>query len=1108
MNRSFPVTDPGAAPETKKAGGGACRGALARGPAALLLWTLCLPGVFALDPSRDVRQYILDTWGLEKGLPQLSVQQMAQDRSGYLWVGTQNGIACFSGTDFRVYDSRNTPPIEEDSFYALGIDAKDRVWAWPNVAPLVRIERPRVERVGVPGLLPSLTTVVCFATGGDGSVWFGSNTGLFRFRDAEPPLRLGLQDGLPSNDIASLCVDAGGVLWIGTRGNGLATFRGGKLAPVDGGASPRSVQALWAAPDGRVLAGSEAGVTVFKSGREVSTRPGPWPDGSRVTCLREDRDGNLWAGTDNAGLYRIREGRADRLSKTEGLPVNGICCLLEDREGALWVGTNGGGLVRLRDGLFTPVTHRIGLGDDFCWMVCPGEGGAVWIGTNSGLFGYSGHAVRNLGREHGVPEVAVRAGFREAGGRFWFGGRGLLGHTDGKTFTLYGEKDGVPGDSTLSAVARDDQGNVWVGTIGRGLYRLRDGRLEPIRMPGVPAGANVRAIVPGPDGSLWFGIFGVGLGVLSGGRWTLFDQRDGLRNLGVLAVCVRPDGTVWFGAGGLHRYRGGKFTSLDRKLEMPDKHLVQVLDDGVGYAWICNLKGITRVSWDDLDALADGKVPGARVRVFGLWDGLPSAECNGANQSAGCRTPDGKLWFPTTGGAAFVDPRAVMAVPAPPRVRIDECRVDDRTVDPRDPGLEFPPGTAHLDIGFTSLYFTAPERVRFRYRLEGLDTGWREGTGLRNAVYTNLSPGAYTFRVTACNADGAWNPDEAVLSFEIRPFFYQTAWFRWSLFILAVVGVNFLLRGGRKLVETLRYWRRNHYFAHFRILEQIGRGGAGNVYRARDSRNGRLVALKIIHREAADPAAIRRLATEGRISGTIRHPNIVEILEQGDYAGRLYFAMEFVEGVTLRDIMNRRRLPVAHSMELFRILLGVIEDLHRSGIAHRDLKPENIMVKSTFPWGEDLSPAAVREGLGGALRVLDFGTARFIDSRTLTRTGQFEGTLYYLPPEFFLGQRVSGTEQDYYALGIILYELLGGRRPFAAQDDTDLIAAILHDPLPPPGAFQFDVPAPLSDLVLGLIDRNPQRRLKSFVAIRERLDALPAGPGASRPAPDGDAPAS
>ncbi|MBP7866688.1 MAG: protein kinase [Acidobacteria bacterium] len=1023
----------------------------------------------------------------------MSVQSLAQTRAGHLWLGTQNGLTRFNGETFRTYSTAEAPQLGSDSFWALGVDARDRVWAWADGGNVTRFDGHRLETVPIPGLDFESTHAGSFAAAPDGSVYFGTNNGLFRFRDGLPPARIGVPEGLPGETIGALCVDRSGTLWISLYTFGLAYLRNGRVSRFAGPLPGSSVMALDCAPGGDLWVCMDRCVHVLRDGRVLSTIPAFWPGNSRVTCLRVDRDGNLWVGTNTSGLYRYREGRVERLSTADGLPVNTLNRLLEDQEGNLWVGTNGGGLLRLRDGIFTPFTRREGVADPFCWMVCPGAGEAVWFGTNSGLASCSPAGIRNYGQAEGVPEVAIRSGFLDADGTFWFGGWGYFGSYRDQRFSIFGEAEGLPFGALVSAILRDEAGTLWVGTNGNGLFTFRDRKLVPARMPGVLPNAQVRAIVRGGDGRVWFGLSGIGLALLKNGQWTLFDRRDGIRNLTLFSILEDPDGTLWFCGKGIHRYRDGKFTWLGGRLKVPDEHFLQIVDDREGNLWLTSLDGIVKVPRAELHALADGRIPTLGPKVFGVQDGMPVPECNGANQSAGCRTPDGRLWFPTPAGVVTVRPRDIPPPAAPPRVRIEECRVDSSPVVLSGEVPRFPPGTSRLDFQFTGLCLSAPESVRYRYRLDGFDEGWQDSGPSRNASYTRLAPGAYCFRVSASRHGGPWNGEETRVRFEILPQVHQTLWFQVLVILAAAVGLNFLYRGGRRLSESFRFWRQDHSLGPYRLLERIGQGGAGSVYRARDRRDGKTVALKVLHESQLDAEALRRLATESKVMETVRHPNIARIHEQGRAGDRVFIAMEHVEGVTLRQVMAKGRQTVPQALAVFRFLLDVLDELHALGVAHRDLKPENLMVKASFPWDAATGPDTLREGLRNNLKILDFGTARFLGGATLTRTGEIAGTVYYLPPESILGRRVSGVEQDVYALGMILYELLAGRRPYDAADEGDLIAAIVHDPLPPPGVFQFDIPAPVSDFVAQLIDRNPSTRLKTPEAIRAVLDTLPGG---------------
>ena len=306
---------------------------------------------------------------------------------------------------------------------------------------------------------------------------------------------------------------------------------------------------------------------------------------------------------------------------------------------------------------------------------------------------------------------------------------------------------------------------------------------------------DVRAITESPDGALWFGMLGGGLGRWKDGALKQFRKQDGLSSDFVLALYAEADGTLWIGTSdnGLCRLREGKFATISTPQGMLASIISQIADDGAGNLWMGSHHGILRVSKADLNRCANGEATSVRCLSYGKAEGLASQKCSGGFQPAVCQTTDGRLWFPTAKGLAIIDPRSFTTNTVPPPVVIEELVVEGQPVKlrrataanrrgRRAPGdCRFRPASSGLNSVTPGLSFTAPDKVRFRYKLEGLEKDWVEAGTKRVAQYSYLPPGTYTFRVIACNNDDVWNEQGASLSFTVLPHFWQTWWFQAAL---------------------------------------------------------------------------------------------------------------------------------------------------------------------------------------------------------------------------------------------------------------------------------------------------------------------------------------
>jgi signal transduction histidine kinase/streptogramin lyase len=554
----------------------------------------------------------------------------------------------------------------------------------------------------------------------------------------------------------------------------------------------------------------------------------PW-NGTPVHRLTETASGVLVAGTTDHGFYLVfPKGQKQPLQfgRTNGFPSDWVISTFEDREGNLWVGTGGAGLVSVRPGN----AQTIGPPDQWqgrpVLSVSTDRSGALWIGTEgAGLYRYIDGRWDNFSGDAGIANPYVWSIAEDSQGDLWVGTWG------GGLFVRRGERfERAPGIETVTppmpALLRSSQGGLWIGT-ELGLLRYNAGsatwygRGEKAR--------DVRAVIEDTKGAVWFGMSGGGLGCLKNGEILHFGKEDGLSSDYVECLHFDDEGTLWIGTfgGGLTRLKKGRFSVIDTRSGLPNSDICHIEEDDEGMFWMSSLGGIIRVSKRGLNDFADGKADRIRCLTYGLSEGLPSLECSGGLQPAGCRTSDGRLWFPTTKGLVIVDPRNVTTNQLEPPVVIETFLVDDKPLATNlaaAASIVIPPGRHRLGFQFTGLSFVAPTKVRFRYRLEGLETDWMEAGTDRAVNYSFVPPGDYNFRVIAANNDGVWNETGASLAFTVLPFFWQTLWFRiLAAAVLAVGG------GGIVWLDARRRTRRK--------LERLERQRAIERERSRIARD-------------------------------------------------------------------------------------------------------------------------------------------------------------------------------------------------------------------------------------------------------------------------------
>ncbi|QSQ21817.1 response regulator [Pyxidicoccus parkwayensis] len=758
---------------------------------------LATPGM-ALDPERRVSQLSQDSWRSDDGLPQNSLLSLAQTRDGYVWLGTWEGLVRFDGARFVVFDKRNTPELRNHTIKALAEDPTGTLWVGTEQG-LVAYHDGRFERA--PGAAAPLDGVkVEELLVGEGVLWVGTSVGLWQVPLGDGAARqYTVEQGLPASYVTALTQGEGGSLWVGTK-HGLARVVGGEVEAstfaIPGPKPRQEILALSRDSAGVLWVGTIFGLVSWNGTVAQRYTPEDGLPASFITALYTDSHGTLWVGTRRGGLVRhTAEGFSAPVPGT-GLVEAEVLSLLEDRDGHLWVGTYSG-LFRLRDGPFSTYGMAEGLDmEGTVSAVLEDRHGTQWIGTvGAGLYRLENGLFRHVGAEEGLTEKVIPALHEAADGTLWVGTLSGLYRYDGKRFTKVPREQGGP-QEVVTAVLQDSQGDLWVGTQSS-LLRIHDGNASSY---GPKQGFTHPVIVITEDveGRVWFGSE---TGLL---RWEgekkgfrRYTQKDGLPGDLVLSLLADEDGTLWVGTEtGLGRWRDEKWERFTVQQGLYDDAVFSLVPDADGHLWMSSNKGVSRVSRRELEEVADKKRARVSSLDFDQRDGMRSAECNGNTQPSGWRAKDGRLWFANLSGAIVVDPVRVHASRQPPEVRIEEVRVQGRTV-PVEGRVEMPPGGSRLEIRFTAFSPVDAARLPFRYRLRGHDDGWVNAE-VRMATYTGLRPGSYRFEVQAAGRDGAWS-EPVALDVVLEPKLWQRTGF-WLMCVLGTVllGVSvYLLRVGQ-----------------------------------------------------------------------------------------------------------------------------------------------------------------------------------------------------------------------------------------------------------------------------------------------------------------------
>jgi len=772
--------------------------------------------VQAQTASLIAADYLINVWSSEDGLPQNSVNCLAQTPDGYLWIGTRSGgLARFDGARFVTFNPQTTPELKDVEIETLSVDSHGTMWITAGNESIASLTRGTFRLVREPNAAPRWhpiqihivaedTDAVYLAAYGDAVYRIPRNGAVNEAQRIElappppdPPTGQFTQapDGAlwyvsashrvarvefspfsvftPGVAADTLTKDAAGAIWVAATNHlDVMTPKGFSDRTPTNGSAPQAVRQLIPSPDG--------GLWIWDGNTLRKMEQGQWtvavanfqpaPNRGPLHFLA-DTQGGLWVIQYGTGLWHIRrDGSAILLNRENGLPSRFVTCCLEDNEGNIWAGTKEAGLVRIRYRQFKEYTAADGIPGDVAQSVCQDTQGTVWVGTATG----------GLARKDGEKFVPVPLGAHpdpmiesvtvcpDATNGVW------IGTLQGTVFRFV--KNQVHGvndvsssfplerlrDHEANAMMQDSQGRVWFCN-GSGASYFQNGVFSAFdRTRGFVENIGVRAIAEGPPGTLWFGTEPGDVWQLNHGDLKEYHPPNGWPNARVSALLPDSDGGVWIGTlgDGLLHLDNGQFTRITAAQGLPDNSITELLDDQDGNLWGGTYRGIFRASKQDLKCLATGDTNEIALSVFGHFDGLPAQAYSGWFQPSCWRSRDGRLWFTTVKGLVVVNPQDIVVNHRPPPVIIEETQVDGEPVEfasmvnDAQHSLQIAPGRHYIEFRFTGIDFTAPDKVRFKWRLEGAEKNWRENADQRMVGYGPLVPGNYRFCVLAAMGSG------------------------------------------------------------------------------------------------------------------------------------------------------------------------------------------------------------------------------------------------------------------------------------------------------------------------------------------------------------------
>ncbi|HEU6447451.1 MAG TPA: two-component regulator propeller domain-containing protein [Verrucomicrobiae bacterium] len=834
----------------------------------------CRAGVFAVVLflailARTVvaeTDFLIDQWDTENGLPSSTVTSIAQTPDGYLWVGTYNGLARFDGNRFVIFDPVTTPELTHPRIQGLFLDKQGTLWIntfrggltsyrdgifrneWPDqntfdlhttlawsssnevvfVTQFGSVLRRTLSETNWDILTPPANSLRPMFQCADraGNLWFLSREShILRVNGSE--FKSLPDDGGLKGHIYTLVADANGKIWAGAQ-NEIAFWNGSRFVNVTPTNDASKIEPTFLFPTKKgpvwVLDGDR--LREFSNGKWTDEVVG-WrgllgPASGRAMGAHEDSEGGIWFNHYGNGLFHITpDGKFQRLTTSSanglagdrnGLASDRIWTWFQSREGGIWLGMDRGGLAHLRDRKIHVVGLAEGLPSRTVLSVCATATNEIWLGTSGGGLckWEDGKIVRFPVGASAAANFIFSIFPQSNSNGFWLSageGEDLYEFHNGKISRAAWDVHGV------KSILTDHAGRTWIGTkTGMAWSQGNQTGTFTLGADGSPLPA-FRALTETPDGTVWAGADDGALYRCQTNGLTAFHPKDALADQPIVSLYSDRSGVIWAGTfrGGLLRFSSGVFKRITSKQGLSVDVISQILEDDSGRLWLGTHQGIYCVSKAELNACADGRAHSVNFITYGPLDaGLPTLECSDGYQPACWRDADGVLWFSTARGAIWVKPDQAMSHSPPPPVIVEELRVDGEKVNLRQKKIIIPPGHRQFDFRFTALNFDAPDKVRFRYKIDGFDSDWVDANTLRTAHYPNLPPNTYYFHVIACDNEGVWNDEGAGIAFTVEPYFYQTIWFK-ILVGFAIAGI---------IAFAVRKIATRKYKARLRLLEQ------------------------------------------------------------------------------------------------------------------------------------------------------------------------------------------------------------------------------------------------------------------------------------------------
>ncbi|MFY0654113.1 MAG: GHKL domain-containing protein [Cyclobacteriaceae bacterium] len=750
---------------------------------ATTLWSQDSNFPSGFDPSYSLSEMIMDQWTNDNGLISSNLSSVYQSKSGYIWITSYNGLQCFDGHSFDSHTKLNAPFLSSNSFYRIFETNSDTLWLSTERSGMVGIHNNVLFPAKFNESIPRAVTSMHFSANGE--IWIGTkNRGMF-FQSVDG--KVARKEDIPEVTINDIKEDASGTIWVATDGNGIYAVSDNRTEHYSRltGLITDVVNRI-KIHDNKIYMSSIGGVNVLVDDKLERLEAF---DGLDINQLEIDDYNTIWvAAEQGVGRWNEALGIFELFTEELGLPARQVSSLVFDDEGSLWLTTKKAGMVRFRIGNVKTISEKNGLSSDKVNVISKHKG-QIYIGTDNGEINLiTNGEFSELVHDEQFQDAGIRDFLFDNGGNSWVANYNGLLKIEGRKTSLFNIQYRLSANE-VRRIFQDSRGRIWIGTRTAGVIVFEDGKEDIFYNKSNGLKSNyILSIEEDGQGNIVVGTNAGGLSIIDKNeKFTTFHLKEDDSGILIFNTLIGSENEYLLCTNiGLYYFKNGSFQPLRIGETTDSNAYFDIVDDGIGSYWMTSNYGILKIEKSDIQKVVNGEKSDLPYKLFDENEGMLNQECTGATRSF-FDAETGKIYVPTFGGVAVVDPKIKIENKKVPQVMVTGLETDDIKQDIHSDKINIEPGTFRYSIEFTSLSYLSPSNVHFKYKLDGIDDDWIGPVHERSVEYTNLPYGKYTFQVMGTNSDGVWNEQEASLSFEVAPFFYETLWFYLACTVLLAV---------------------------------------------------------------------------------------------------------------------------------------------------------------------------------------------------------------------------------------------------------------------------------------------------------------------------------